>query len=406
MKDYFVLGSKNLKRRGVRSWLTLIGVLIGIAAVVSLISLGNTLKDTVNSQFNIASVEVITVQAGGITGMGPPGTGVSNPLTKQDSDEIGKLSSVEYAIPQNVRMVTAEYNDIAAMMSTTSLPNSDRLRELYEIDGMEVSAGRLMEKGEDNVIMIGSNIANKDKNPFARDLGIGNKLTINDVSFRIIGIIEPKGSFIIDNTIYISHEALGELVAFGDVIDIISVIPKDEESVDRTREDIEKLLRKRRDVKVGEEDFEVSTLEAQFDSINQVLFGIQAFIVIIALISIVVGAIGIANTMATSVVERRKEIGIMKSIGAKNENIFYQFFVEAGLLGLVGGAIGIALGLGVSYLGTAGLNSALGTETSPSISLTVIGFALAGSFLIGALSGIIPALNAARQNPVEAIRNE
>ena len=192
MKDYLVLGSKNLRRRGIRSWLTLLGILIGIAAVVSLISLGNTLKETVNSQFNIASVETISVQAGGLTGYGPPGTGVSKPLTKQDAEAIGKLSSVDYAIPQNIKTTRTEFNNIISFLSATSLPNSELIKNIYEINSMEVSSGRLMEKGEDSVIMIGKNLADKDKNPFGRQIDVGNKLNINNVSFRVIGILEGK----------------------------------------------------------------------------------------------------------------------------------------------------------------------------------------------------------------------
>jgi len=163
-------------------------------------------------------------------------------------------------------------------------------------------------------------------------------------------------------------------------------------------------LRERRDVKIGEEDFEVSTSESILASVNQILMGVQIFIIIIASMSIVVGAIGIANTMTTSVLERRKEIGTMKAVGARNEDIFYQFFVEAGLLGFVGGLIGVLLGEGISYLGTFVLNQAIGISTKTNISWVLILGSLAGSFLIGAVSGIIPAMKAAKENPVEAIR--
>jgi len=163
-------------------------------------------------------------------------------------------------------------------------------------------------------------------------------------------------------------------------------------------------MRIRRNVRESEEDFTVSTPESALASVNQILLGIQIFIVIIAAISIVVGAIGIANTMATSVLERRKEIGTMKAVGARNKNIFYQFLVEAGLLGLIGGIIGVSLGIGISYLGTTSLHSFLGITTKPSIDFILIFLSLMGSFLIGAVSGIIPAMKAARENPVEAIR--
>ena len=170
------------------------------------------------------------------------------------------------------------------------------------------------------------------------------------------------------------------------------------------KEDIEKLLRQRRNVDKGEEDFEVATPEAALEQVNSALNAIQIFVIIIASISIIVGAIGIVNTMATSVVERRKEIGVMKSIGAKDIQIALMFFTEAGMMGFVGGAIGIIFGLLIGYVGTLGINNYVGATTSPQINLLLILFSLIGSFMIGALAGIIPALHAAKQNPVEALR--
>jgi len=163
-------------------------------------------------------------------------------------------------------------------------------------------------------------------------------------------------------------------------------------------------MREERDVKEGEEDFEVSTPEASLSTVNDVIFGIQVFIIIIALISVFVGAVGIVNTMTTSVMERKREIGIMKAIGARNEQIFLQFFIEAGLLGLIGGILGAIVGTLISILGILGINSFIGSELKPSIDFLLILFTLTFSFLIGAVSGIVPAMNAAKQNPVDALR--
>jgi len=193
-------------------------------------------------------------------------------------------------------------------------------------------------------------------------------------------------------------------MGYGDDVDLIVVKVKNKDLVDKAQEDIEKLLRERRDVKKGEEDFSVSTPEATLDNVNQILSGIQAFIVIIAFMSIVVGVIGIANTMTTSVIERRSEIGIMKAIGARNEDIFYQFLIEAGLLGLIGGIVGVGLGVGMGYLGTNALNNFLGSTVSPEFNPILIVSALLGSFIIGSISGIIPAMRAAKLNPVDALR--
>ena len=174
--------------------------------------------------------------------------------------------------------------------------------------------------------------------------------------------------------------------------------------MDKTVLEIEKELRQRRNVKIGQEDFEVSTPEAMLSTVNSLLGGVQAFIVMIALISIFVGAIGIVNTMTTSVMERVREIGIMKSIGAKNSDIFLQFFIEAGLLGFVGGVIGVLIGTGIGFIGILGINNFIGISTSFSPNLVLIFGTLVGSFLIGSISGIAPAMNAARLNPVEALR--
>jgi putative ABC transport system permease protein len=171
-----------------------------------------------------------------------------------------------------------------------------------------------------------------------------------------------------------------------------------------TKEDIEKLLRERRDVKVGKEDFSVSTPESSLDQINGILNGVKIFIAIVASISILIGAIGIINTMTTSVLERRREIGIMKAIGARNENIFYQFFVESSLLGLVGGIAGALFGTFIGFVGTIGINAWVGADIQPTINFSLIFFSLLGSFLLGGLAGISPALEAAKQNPVEVIR--
>src|SRR3989338_4019887 len=403
MRDHFTLAYKNLRRRGIRSWLTLIGIFIGIAAFVSLISLGNSLKDTVNAQFNIGSAEVISVEAGGISGYGPPGTAVSNPITKKDADAIEKISYVEAAIPLYIETIRLEYNDFATISNAQSV-SEERIDYFYENLDLETSSGRLLNKNDFNNVMIGSELYPKEKNGFEKDILVGNKITINGEDFVVIGILQKKGSFIIDEAIYMMEDKLVDLNNLTENVDLISVKVKNKELIDRAKEEIEKLLRERRDVKVGEEDFQVSTPESSLASVNQILSGIQVFIVLVASISIFVGAIGIANTMTTSVVERKKEIGIMKAIGARNMDIFYQFFIEAGLLGLIGGIIGIILGIGLSYLGTASLNSFLGTETQPNINSYLIVFSLLGSFFVGAVSGIIPALNAARQNPVESLR--
>jgi len=399
--NYFSFAFKNLKRRGIRSWLTLLGIFIGITAVVALITLGSGLKVAVNAQFGVSSTQAITVQAGGLS-YGMPGAAVVNPLTKQDAEAIEKLSSVEFTTPRNLETIKIEFNNKVQFGSALSMDENSE-DEMYETMGLEIGQGKLLQ-GELGKILIGSNLADEDKNGFDKEIVPGKKLLIKDKEFQVIGVLEKQGSFLFDNMILMYDSDLEPLIGYGDNVDIIGVKVKSKDLMDKAKEDIEKLLRERRGVKKGEEDFEVSTPDAILEQVNSVLNSVQIFIVIIASISIIVGAVGIINTMTTSVLERKKEIGIMKAIGAKNEHIFFQFFIESGLLGFIGGLIGIIFGLLIGYFGTLGINNFVGSTARPSLDLFLILFVLVGSFLIGAIAGIIPAMRAANQNPVEALK--
>jgi putative ABC transport system permease protein len=401
--DYFNISLKNLKHRGARSWLTLLGIFIGVVAVVALISLGNGLKVAVNSQFGISSTEIISVQAGGVSAFGPPGSGVVNPLTVQDVEAISKINGVEKAIRRNVPAGKVEFNDKLVFGYATNVPDGSNRQFIYDVIPVEIERGRLLEDGDTNKVVLGNNFY-VDKVGLEKSVKVGDQILVQDQKFEVVGIMKKQGSFISDNLVLINDGPLEDLMGYGDEVDVIAVQVKDREDIDKVKEDIEKLLRERRDVKVGEEDFEVSTPEATLETVNSILNGIQAFVVIIALISILVGAIGIVNTMSTSVLERRKEIGVMKAIGATNYQIFLQFFIESSLLGFVGGLVGVVIGTLIGVGGTIGLGNWLGTTIKPSISFGLIFFTLLGSFLIGGLSGIYPAMKAAKQDPVEALR--
>jgi len=402
MVNYYQYSLKNLRRRGIRSWLTLLGILIGITAVVALITLGNGLKTAVNSQFGVSSTQAITIQAGGLN-LGSPGSAVSTPLTKQDAEAIGKLSTIEFATTRNIEQLIIEYNNKIKVNYIIGIEEGTE-KESYELIGIASENGRLLQSGDSKKIVIGHNFIDGKKNGFEKDIKIGKSLMINNQSFIIIGILEKKGSFIMDNIIIMPEKDLDNLVHFGDNVDIIGVKVKDKDLMDKAKEDIEKLLRKRRNVKVGKEDFQVSTPDAILSQVNSVIGGIQIFIVLIASISILVGAIGIVNTMATSVIERRKEIGIMKAIGARNKHIFLLFLVESGFMGFIGGLLGVIFGLFIGYFGTVGINNFVGITAKPTINYFLIFFVLIGSFLLGALAGILPAMGAAKENPVEVLR--
>jgi putative ABC transport system permease protein len=405
IKDYFILAFKNLRKRGLRSWLTLLGIFIGVAAVIALISLGDGLQTAVNSQFGVSSTQLITVQAGGISGYGPPGSFVVNPLTEDDAEAIGKLSTVEIAIPRVIDTDhEIEFNDKTQTAVIGSIP-PESASDIYELLDLKAQYGRMLYSGDKSKVVLGNNFADKDKSGFDKEVGVGESVIINGEKFRVIGIMKRKGSFILDGSILMLTDDLKGILNNGNDVDIIVAKVKDKSLMEQAKAQIEDLLRKRRNVKEGEEDFEVSTPEALLATVNQILSGVQMFIVLIASIAIIIGAIGIVNTMMTSVTERKKEIGIMKAIGARNSNIFLQFFVEAGMLGLIGGLAGVIAGSVVGFFGIMGINYFIGTESKPAIDLMLILATLTGSFIIGSISGIAPAMRAARQNPVEVLRD-
>jgi putative ABC transport system permease protein len=403
ISDYISLAFGNLKHRGIRSWLTLLGIFIGIMAVVALISLGNGLKEAVNSQFGISSTEIISIQAGGVNAFGPLGSGDANPLTIEDLEAVEKISSIERVVRRNILPIKLEFNDRAIFGLATNVPSGEDRKFVYEILSLEVEVGRLLKDGDNNKIFLGHNFYS-NKVGLDKPLKKGDQVLLQNKSFEVVGIAKKKGSFIFDNMAFVNEAPLEELMDYGDDIDLIGVQVKNSEEIEKVKIEIEKVLRKNRDVKIGEEDFEVSTPQATLETVNQILSGVQIFIVIIASISILVGALGIVNTMTTSVIERRREIGIMKSVGATNGQIFLQFFIESGLLGLVGGLVGVILGSIIGFIGTKGINNFIGAELSPEINLFLIFSSLVGSFMVGAIAGIVPAMRAAKENPVEAIR--
>jgi len=401
--DYFLFALRGLRHRKLRSWLTMIGIFIGIASVVALIGLGEGLKLAVSSQFGVSDVEVLTIQAGGITAAGPPGTGVVNALTDDDVEAIEQLNDIESAIPRHLETGRLEFNDNVVFGTAMSIPDGEDRIFAYDALDIKPLEGRLLKDGDTNKVVLGFNFIDNGVG-LDKPVRVGNRVEIQGKLFKVVGITKKKGSFIFDNIVHMNKDVLIDTFDRDDSVDVIIARVKDTNKIDDSKESVERLLRERREVKIGEEDFSVQTPEAALSTLNDILLGVQIFVAMIASISVLVGALGIVNTMYTSVLERRRNIGIMKAIGARNSDIFKLFFIESGVLGLLGGIIGVILGSIASFVGIASINNLLGVITTPSLNIFLIIGTLAISTLIGAISGITPALQAARQNPVDALR--
>ncbi len=402
IRDYLRLSYDSLMHRGVRSWLTIIGIFIGITAVISLISLGEGLRGVVSSQFNFLSTDILVIQASGLN-YGPPGTGAVNPLKEKYVDDIGRFNGVDTAVGRIIEMSLLEFNDKSEPAFVVSVPGGTKRKTVETIAQIEVIRGRDLKDDDTNKVILGTNYVNADK--FGKIIEVGSKVVIKGNEFEVIGILKKKGSFTVDNAVVVNEDELKKVFNVSDTYNIIAVKISKGADMSAVKDKIEDYLRKERNVKKGSEDFSVQTPQQAIKTLDSILFAIQIFIYVIAGISIVVGGIGISNTMYTSVTERTKQIGIMKSIGARNSDIFRLFLIESGLLGMVGGILGILCGLGLAYglafIGTAVLNTDL-VRVNASMSL-ILG-ALAFSFIIGSVSGLLPAMQASKLKPVDALR--
>jgi len=403
LSKYFFLAVKNIKKREIRSWLTLLGIFIGIAAVVSLISLGAGLQSAVLGQFSSLGTDKLIVM-NAETGFGPPGSTAIKKLNDHDVGVIKQVNGLEKVIPRLIRVNSVEYNRIVGYGFVVSMPEEDKnLEMVYETLNIDVEQGRKLTEDDKGKVVLGHDYA-KTKD-FEKDIEVGKNLKIQGKDFEIIGILEPAGTFQINSVVFMLDSDMKNLLKIEDEWDLINIKVKEGENVEKVAEDIKEKIRKDRGEKEGEEDFSVQTPSQAIESVKTILNIVNLIIVGIAAISLIVGGIGIANTMYTSVLERTREIGVMKAIGAKNSDILLIFLFESGLLGLIGGVIGAVLGLGLAFGLSNAANTALGTKLiEVSISWPLLCSSVLFSLIVGIISGVLPAIQGSKLKPVEALR--
>ena len=401
IKDYFKLATKNLRQRGLRSWLTMLGIFISVATIFVLVSLSLGLQEAVEEQFEILGADKFFIQPA--TGfLGPPGSVGSVLLTEDDVEFISKLQGVKdysFFVAGNAKV---EFSGETRYMVVWGIP-PEHMDVYNEMSSFKIEDGRNLEKGDKNSIVLGN--LHKTGNVLGKQVDVGNKLTINEGDFKVRGILGLIGNPEDDRMILIDIESFRELFDVPERVDYIMVQIDEEEDILEVAERVENKLRKSRGVTEKNQDFIIFTPEELLESFGDILAIITSFLGGVAAISLLVGTIGIANTMYTSVLERTKEIGVMKAIGAKNSDIMWIFLIESGLLGLAGAGIGIGLGYGIGktieYIAINQLNITLLQIATP---VWLIGGCLGFGFLIGAISGTLPAVQASKTNVVDALR--
>ncbi len=398
----------TLRRQKSRTFLTMIAVAIGIASLIIIISAGNGLKSTVSSELEAYGTNVIGVE---VKVPGKKITSSVSSITKittfknSDVEAISKLPNVENYYPFVTGQETIKHEGNAKNVMILGYGANAPL-----IEKIKIKEGRFYTPQEEEsiapVIVLGSSIK---EFLFGDDDAIGQRVTLRNVSFRVVGVIEKRGvsnNFDIDSIVYVPTLTMQKRLLNTDYVVGMTLSVKDTEKIDQTQREIEELLRDRHNIDDPDaDDFEVITMAEAQEMVEVIFSAITVLLAIIAAVSLLVGGVGITNIMYVSVVERTFEIGLRRAVGAKRNDILWQFLTEAIILTFLGGILGIVIGIAVSYL-IYYVAISSGIKWTFTIAISSVVLALVFSALIGIIAGVYPAREASKINPIDALRKE
>jgi len=398
-RDLFLYVFANLKNRQLRSWLTILGIIIGITAIVTLIAVAQGLDSAVKKELAAFGADSIMVTPQvSLTG----GASMSGSLDLNDVDVVKRTPGID---PSRVTTILAAQLTMGYKNTNVSTYISGVDTDTYAKavgDLLPIGEGRMLKPGDTHVLVIGSAVA---KDMFGEHIGLNTGIEIAGQKYRIIGIMKPSGIAMgggYDSDIYIplqnARDALGSSVGKKEITVIWARAQKGADT-EVVADRVDQRLMMKRKVKENDKDYMIMTSQSIMDQIGAITSLLATFLGGVAAISLLVGGIGIANTMFMSVMERTREIGILKAIGARRGTILEIFVMEAGIIGLGGGLIGILLGVLIS----AGFG-AVGVPSRVTVELCV--FALLFSVGVGMIAGYFPAKQAASLQAVEALRYE
>jgi len=397
---------ESLVSNKLRSGLTILGIVIGVAAVIAMLAVGRGAEAEITGSIEGIGTNLIFVFRGGDEDVRNP-----QPLTLGDADAIAdpflapSVSAVAPMLQGSAEVNFSGERTITTISGVT--PDYSIVRNWDVTEGEFISEGHLL--GRSSVAVVGVEVAQA---LFGRKAGItGETIRIEGQPFRIIGVMAEKGggSFGSEDDVVIipMTTAQARLLrrSTSDRVDIIMVSATDADTVDQAGEEISQILRARHRTAIGQDDFTIMNQKDFLETAATITNVITIFLGGIAGISLLVGGIGIMNIMLVSVIERTREIGLRKAMGARKRDIMVQFLVESSLLSLFGGIFGILLGWGIAAA-VGQIAAASDTALNPVIGLDSVLLATIFSTVVGLFFGLYPANRAANLEPVEALRYE
>ena len=402
----FLDALQSLTANKVRSGLTILGIVIGVAAVIAMLAVGDGAQNSILGEIEGIGTNLIFIMPGGSEDVRNP-----KPLTEADAEAIA-----EPGMAPSVSLVASAVSGMAEVTysrESTSTTLYGVTPEYAEVRNYALSEGEFIQEshntGQSSVVVLGTDVAEA---LFDRKQGlVGETIRINSQPFKVIGVLEEKGGSSMgseDNQIIIPLSTAQIRFASGSARNELSMIfisAVDADSVDNAIEEASEILRIRHRTEVGYDDFTVLNQQDILDIASSITGVLTIFLGGVAGISLLVGGIGIMNIMLVSVIERTREIGLRKALGARKSDILSQFLTESALLSLIGGILGIILGWSIAaVVGFIAANS--GTPINPVVSLKAILLATIFSTAVGLFFGLYPANRAANLQPVEALRSD
>jgi putative ABC transport system permease protein len=400
LREAVKLAFQAIQRNALRSFLTVLGIVIGVAAVIAMVTIGRGTTAKVTADLAQLGSNLLFVRPGQF-GPGRASTD-AKPFNVRDIEAIrSQIPGLRAVAPTAQKTFTVIYGTENRLTLITGTDN-----DYFTTQAWTLKAGRQFLEGEVRsgraVCVLGETVRDKLFGPIDP---IGHNMRVKNVSCEVIGVLRPKGQSStgadLDDVVLMPLRVFHRRLAGNNDIGSISVSARDDVETAKVQADIERLLRERRNISAGQiDDFSVRDMKQLAETTMATTTILTALLGAVAAVSLLVGGIGIMNIMLVSVTERTREIGIRLAIGALEGQVLTQFLVEAVVLSLFGGLVGILLGLGLAGLATRALQVPFVLDT------TIILIAFCFSALVGVIFGYFPARRAAHLDPIEALRHE